>query len=74
MAEHNVLQARQALKPYGAAGVKLACADADFCSEAVFKAVGQTRRAVDHDAARVDFPQKALCGRQIICDDGIGVV
>ena len=46
-------------------------ADADLCSEPIFKAIGKTRRAVHHDAAGIHFTQEALRRLQIVRDDGV---
>src|SRR3954463_2387623 len=47
---------------HGAAGVELVGGDAEFGAQAVFTAVGETRRGVDHDAGAVDVGDKLVGG------------
>ena len=49
-------------------------ADANLGAEAVFEAVGELGRGVDHYRTRIDFAQKSSRMRNIFGDDGVGVM
>ena len=54
----------QPFEPDRAARVQLVGGDADLRAEAVLVAVGEARRRVHHDRARIDFAQEAPRARR----------
>src|SRR5689334_4655662 len=72
--QDDPLAAGQALQPDRAARMQLVRRDADLGAEAVFVAVGEARRRIDHHRARVDFAEEAHGARVIVRDDRVGVL
>ena len=54
--------------------MQLVVRDADLRAQAVFEAVGEARRCVDHHRGRVDFAQEAHRVRVVLRDDGVRVL
>src|SRR2546421_1909534 len=73
-AEHDPFAARQTLQPDRPARGELVRRNADFCTEPVFVAVGESRRRIDHHRARVDLAQKTHRVAVMLGDDRIGVL
>src|SRR4051794_5350684 len=59
---------------HGAAGVEFVGADADLGAQAVFAAVGETRRGVDHDAGGIDALREAIDVALGGAEDRVGVM
>src|ERR1700755_238183 len=58
VAEHDPLLRREAFEADRAPGVQLVGRDADLRAEAVFEAVGEARRGIHHDGARIHLAQE----------------
>ena len=48
--------------------------NADFGTETEFKTVGEARRCVHHDRSGIHFAKKSAGARQVLGDDGIGML
>src|SRR6185295_1704184 len=58
---------------HGTAGVKFVGADADFGAKAVFAAITQTRRTIDHDIARIDGGGELFGRMDVVGQDSVGM-
>src|SRR5436305_14739099 len=72
--EDDPLAARQAFEPDRTARMQLVRRNADLRAEPVFEAVGEARRRVHENGARVDLAQESHCTHMIVGDDPIGVL
>src|SRR5439155_13891054 len=73
-AENDVLLRSEALQAHRAARVQLVGRDADLRAQAVFEAVGKSRRSVYQYGARIHLAQKAPRARFVFGDDRVGVL
>src|SRR5690606_13574821 len=56
------------------ARVNLVGGDTDLGAQTILKTVGEARRSIDHDRARIDLAQEAAAARVILGDDAVGVL
>src|SRR5918996_3094180 len=64
----------QAFEPHRPARVQLVGGNADLGAQAVLVAVGEARRGVPYDGARIDLAQEALGAAAVLRDDRVGVL
>src|SRR3989344_5428193 len=67
--EHDEFHRCQSFKSYRSARVQLVGGDADLGAEAIFKAVGKTRRGVDHHGTGIHLTQEPARAGDVLGHD-----